>query len=419
MKQKTKPSSTLVLTSRPITQQLLNLSNDNLSSKNKQKLALIIDRLFDDLELGHSCTKLSELASQHFNGVFRYVIQLLQQSNLVAVFKHAPENLIPLPITLLELPYDNHLLFITKYLQYELSIAKKIKCLSLANIYKYNQYNQYNQDVYGDCLSILEQTRDSFDMPNANQFLAIKNSIQNKISFITGGPGTGKTTTVVLLLWLMYQLYGNECKINICAPTGRAAKRVKDSILNSIGFFQSQNLPFDLIRVTQLLNESNNFTTIHKLLGAIKNKIHFRHNSDNKLKTEVLIVDESSMVGLALFSKLLNAVDDNNVKHIIFLGDKNQLSSVENGYVFASLISDNALVTNQCSPDLFSGSNYYVNSITELSVSKRSSGDIGLLANAVLNSNISQIESILSDSPAAALIKPSINNILNYYIGID
>ena len=125
---------------------------------------------------------------------------------------------------------------------------------------------------------------------------------------------------------------------------------------------------------------------------------------------DVLIIDESSMVGLPLFSKLLQAIDSKTIKHVIFLGDKNQLSSVEEGYVFASLINQRKGNNH----DLFSFTG--IDNISELRVSKRNSGDIGALTYEVLHQDMDKVQKILSDSNAIKLAKPTFNTILKHYL---
>lgn len=396
---------------KSITYQLLNLASRQLTVRQRDDLALIIDHLFTDLELGHSCSKLSAIQNKL---PVKRIMNAIEHSGIVAVFNQVPDKLQLKPITLLKLASDN-LLYITKYLHYELHIAKNVSRLANSGLWHHIPKQINDDSCYNKCIAILEQTQINYDMPNTDQLRAIKNSIKTRISFITGGPGTGKTTTVTLLLWLIYQLYGDECRVQICSPTGKAAKRVKESILNSINFFLEHQLPFNCGGLDNLLNDNNNFSTIHKLLGFIKNSVYFRYNEEKPLKTEILIIDESSMVGLALFSKLLNAIDYANIKHIIFLGDKNQLSSVENGYVFASLIAGGE--SGGKDYDLFTSNNYYyLDNISELTISKRNTGDIEILSTAILNNNLAQLEQVVTNSSTITLINPSMGNILKYYL---
>jgi exodeoxyribonuclease V alpha subunit len=187
-------------------------------------------------------------------------------------------------------------------------------------------------DKFHHVSSVLHQLSQKNGLPNIEQLQAIEASCRKKFSIITGGPGTGKTTTVTLLLWALYYLYGSDLSVKICAPTGKAAVRVRDSILNSIERLRIDgNGLVDVSCFAGLINDNSNFGTIHKLLGTQSRQIYFRHNHKNQLEQQVLIIDESSMVGLPLFSKLLDAVNSSTIQHIIFLGDKNQLSLWKKG----------------------------------------------------------------------------------------
>jgi exodeoxyribonuclease V alpha subunit len=151
-------------------------------------------------------------------------------------------------------------------------------------------------------------------------------------TILTGGPGTGKTTTVAKILWLQYTLQPN-CRIALAAPTGKAATRMADSL-------QSTTLPLpDPIRnKLQQLQP----VTLHRLLGAKQDDIYFRHNENNPLPYDLVIVDECSMIDVALFAKLLSAIGSST--RILLLGDKNQLASVEAGSLFGDLCSQTAAI---------------------------------------------------------------------------
>lgn len=318
----------------PITNKLMDLAIiDQEVDEESKLLALIINQLFLDIELGNSCSRLNELA-ELVNLDASQTIDLLTRTNLVAIYAFKPEILSTKPISLIQLQ-EAKLVYITKYLQYELNIVKQINKLR----HNYSLTNINNK--YNECITTLHNLQQQYNLPNQEQLNALVNAISNQISIITGGPGTGKTTIVMLLLWLLYNLYDNKLKIKICAPTGRAASRVKESIQNNISHFKNNNWSLDYELLDTLLTNEDSFTTIHKLLGSKRHNIYFKHDQINPLDIDILVIDESSMISLPLFSKLLMAIDPDRTKHIIFLGDKNQLSSVEEGYVFASLIATN------------------------------------------------------------------------------
>jgi exodeoxyribonuclease V alpha subunit len=156
------------------------------------------------------------------------------------------------------------------------------------------------------------------------QFVGAIQGFLNNLTIITGGPGTGKTTTVAKILSILYQI-NPSCSVALAAPTGKAAVRMAESLKHTT------------LKISDAVREKfNNLSpsTIHRLLQSIPNSIYFKHNAENPLPYDVVIVDEASMIDVAMFSKLLDAIS--NGTRIIFLGDKNQLASVEAG----SLLGD-------------------------------------------------------------------------------
>lgn len=156
------------------------------------------------------------------------------------------------------------------------------------------------------------------------QKLAIKNAVNQPISILTGGPGTGKTTIINGILLVLRKLaeipasalYSKDPPFLLAAPTGRAAKRMGE--------------------ITGISAK-----TIHRMLGL---GIGDPNTQDlNELNGEILIVDEMSMVDMFLFKQLLASI--NETRHIVFVGDKDQLPSVGAGNVFSDLIKSQAFPT--------------------------------------------------------------------------
>lgn len=157
------------------------------------------------------------------------------------------------------------------------------------------------------------------------QKLACAMALQRRFAIITGGPGTGKTTTVVKLLALLQQGATNSLNIKLAAPTGKAAVRLTESISGAL-----TKLPEQLRHAIP-----TEVTTLHRLLGAVPNRRSFKHHSDNPLQLDVLVVDEASMVDLEMMAALLAALPER--AQLVLLGDKDQLSSVEAGSVLGDL----------------------------------------------------------------------------------
>jgi len=170
------------------------------------------------------------------------------------------------------------------------------------------------------------------------QKIAAAMALRNTLTVVSGGPGTGKTTTVVnLLACLLAQ--EPEARIALAAPTGKAAARMVEAIRQRAG-----HLPPDLR--SKLPQEA---FTIHRLLGANPAQRRFAHDAANPIPYDALIVDEASMLDLALATRLLEAVPPS--ARIVLLGDKDQLAAVEAGAVFAELSAAPTL-TEDCRRDL-------------------------------------------------------------------
>ncbi len=160
------------------------------------------------------------------------------------------------------------------------------------------------------------------------QQVAVVNALNKRISVIAGGPGTGKTYTVTKLLAAIVMLNG-QINISLVAPTGKAAQRLTESITNAIKGFEGQ--------ITQdvLNNIPSGAKTLHRFLGVIPNQLQFKHRQDNQIDCDVVILDEVSMVDLALMTRLFRALPEHC--QVIMLGDADQLPSVALGSVLADI----------------------------------------------------------------------------------
>lgn len=165
------------------------------------------------------------------------------------------------------------------------------------------------------------------------QKLACANAMRSGFSVITGGPGTGKTYTVVRLLALMQKLSSRALRIRLAAPTGKAAARLKESIQGALKTLQAEP---DLAGWQEALQRvDSTSSTLHRLLGVQQGTRNFRHHRSNLLALDVLVVDEASMVDIELMSALLDALPAN--AQLVLLGDKDQLASVEAGAMLGQL----------------------------------------------------------------------------------
>jgi exodeoxyribonuclease V alpha subunit len=148
----------------------------------------------------------------------------------------------------------------------------------------------------------------------------------SRLCVISGAPGTGKTRTIVLICALLIALAGKrELNFALATPTGKAAARLKETIAQTrlaLRLPEHVKLPADA-------------STIQRLLGAKGDSPHFRHDAKNPLAADVVIVDEASMIDLALLAKLFDAVRPD--ARVILVGDKDQLASVEAGSAFRDI----------------------------------------------------------------------------------
>ena len=155
-------------------------------------------------------------------------------------------------------------------------------------------------------------------------------ALQRQFCVISGGPGTGKTSTVVrILALLLEQEGGRKQRIAMATPTGKAAARLKQSV-NDIR--QTLNCSDEVKSAIP-----DNVVTIQRLLGSISASTRFRHSARNPLPFDTVIIDEASMVALPLMSALVAALKP--TARLVLLGDKDQLASVEAGAVLGDICS--------------------------------------------------------------------------------
>ncbi len=159
---------------------------------------------------------------------------------------------------------------------------------------------------------------------------AIAQALNNQLYIISGGPGTGKTTTVLGYLTEALRSHDSDKPLRIAAvaPTGKAAARLSESIRSGM---ERLDLSESLIQL--LLGIP--CMTVHRLLQGLPNRISFRRNRKTPLEFDIIVVDETSMIDLPLMQKLLDAVP--SASSIVFLGDHHQLTSVEVGSVFGDM----------------------------------------------------------------------------------
>lgn len=311
---------------------------------------------------------------------------------------------------------DNGRLYLQRYYQFETQVAAALIRLSQQPSFAYEQLASDNLRPYLDQLFPTREETSTIDW----QKVAVATALGKKLAVITGGPGTGKTTTVTKLLLLQQMIKVRE--IRLVAPTGKAAARLSESIKASkIRLAQELvNTPHTVDRevlLTALNHIPEEASTLHRLLGVLPNSTQFRHHKNNPLRLDLLIVDEASMVDLPMMYKLLSALPEH--ASLILLGDQDQLASVEAGAVLADICAGLKVEDTSFNNHVFSWQMRYSkeqanllsqltgfdltpyisdapklgDSLCMLMYSHRFKGDagIGLLANAVNRSDLPDI----------------------------
>ncbi|MGO9139509.1 MAG: exodeoxyribonuclease V subunit alpha [Syntrophales bacterium] len=219
-------------------------------------------------------------------------------------------------------------LYLYRYWDYERTLADFIKgrIRGIEDKNSGRDPGEANTALFRESLSRLFPAMSDGDTDWAK--IAAVTAFLKRFAVIAGSPGTGKTTIVVkVLALLLEQFKGKELRIALAAPTGKAAFRLQDSIRKNKEGLASQ----DDIKAAI----PDNATTIHRLLGNLRNSPYFRHNERNRLPFNLVVVDEASMVDLPLMSKLVQAMPKE--ARLILLGDRDQLSSVEAGAVLGDI----------------------------------------------------------------------------------
>ncbi|WP_341927780.1 exodeoxyribonuclease V subunit alpha [Nocardioides psychrotolerans] len=231
------------------------------------------------------------------------------------------------------------------------------------------------------------------DHLSPEQEAAAEGAVRRWTTVLTGGPGTGKTTTVARMLVLLADqaaAAGRRCSIALAAPTGKAATRLQEAVLGELAGLD----PADQERVGR-----PDAMTLHRLLGfRHDNRTRFRHDRANRLKYDVVVVDECSMVELTMMGRVLEAVRPE--ARLLLVGDPRQLTSVGAGAVLADVVRG------------FEG--HPTSPVASLTENFRSTEDIKDLAEALrvgdadavlatLRRASDEVEFVETDDPAAAL----------------
>jgi exodeoxyribonuclease V alpha subunit len=217
----------------------------------------------------------------------------------------------------------NNRLYLRRYWQYENSIIRFIRQRS-NSVFEDLNYSRLGKD--------LEKLFPPHPAGETDwQQIAAIAAVTRSFCVVSGGPGTGKTTTVARILALLLGQHQGpgQLRILLGAPTGKAASRLQQAI-GDTGLVQAGSEPLQAV-------------TLHRMLGYVPDSPYFRHNADNPLAADIIVIDEASMVDLPLLAKLMQAVPAS--ARLILLGDRHQLASVQPGSVLGDI----------CRPEIISG----------------------------------------------------------------
>ncbi len=290
-----------------------------LANESREELLVAAALTSAHLGAGHVCLELESIAGQAANledESPRHFPSLAPWLSAIAESPMVSNGEAPTPLVLT----GHGRLYLRRYWLHEQFIAKSI----LARI---DEPSAASGEMAG-ALDALFPAADKHD----KQRQAAQLAGQHQFAVVSGGPGTGKTFTVVKILALLVeQAFAANLpapRMTLVAPTGKAAARLAESIQKA-----KQALPSSQ-RVKAAITEEA--STIHRALGSIpKSSTRFRHNADNRLLTDLVLVDEASMVNVALMSRLLAAIPEH--ARLILLGDKDQLASVDAGAVLGDI----------------------------------------------------------------------------------
>ncbi|MGP4123705.1 MAG: exodeoxyribonuclease V subunit alpha [Sodalis sp. (in: enterobacteria)] len=393
-----------------------------LAMSTEPALMLASACLSADVGSGHVCLPLALLTpAQLFEG---RVPLLAQQAWLRAgslSLKEWQQHLLasnavsdgayPAPLVL-----DNQRLYLQRMWRYECAVAKF--------------FNRPRPPVVGDETTIAVLLARYFPGDDAVidwQKVAAAVAITHPVTLISGGPGTGKTSTVVKLMAVLLQLCDSSCpRIIMAAPTGKAAARLSESLglaLQRLGLDEEQKqcLPREAI-------------TLHRLLGAQPNmnSQRMRYHRGNPLHVDILIIDEASMIDLQMMANVIAALPPQ--ARVIFLGDRCQLSSVEAGAVLDNICqfagvgysparrAELARLTGFALPAGAGNGGYKVaDSLCLLRKSYRfdEESGIGQLANAINAGNAKNALALLNAGMTANVVYTSLHQAAEYQCMID
>jgi exodeoxyribonuclease V alpha subunit len=242
-------------------------------------------------------------------------LKLWRTKLLAAGVVGSPGAMVPLILD------EKNRLYLQRYWSYERNLAERIKARTMGTGIQDEDAALLKARLKATFPRIAEKGTDW-------QMVAAAVAALKRFCVISGGPGTGKTYAVARMLALLLGLPRHSAwRVFLCAPTGKAAARLAESIAEA-----KKSLACDP-KVIQAIPQEG--WTIHRMLKPVKGTPYFHYHAGNRLPADIVIVDEASMVDLSLMSKLIQAIPDD--ARLILMGDRDQLASVEAGSVLGDI----------------------------------------------------------------------------------
>ena len=336
------------------------------------------------LRQGHTCLPLAEIAGkqlfddeeQECHGVtFAELTPLIRLARTLAETFEDPQQMV----------YHRGKLYTARYHDFEQVVAKGVVQRLHARQFTDEDYTRL-QKIWRHLFPVTPVLDQDW------QQIAVACALTREFAVINGGPGTGKTYTVARLLLALQASSEKALNIKLAAPTGKAAQRLTESVSDSLNGITGADIePLKARIVTQA-------STLHRLLGIRPNRVRPRHHSDNPVQCDVLIIDEASMVDLALMARVFRALPDD--ARVYLVGDANQLPSVESGNVLEALAGNDddrhltvpaelAAHVHKLCPHLpgLATDDEQLTTVFSLKVSQRYSGKLAEIAVAVRTGN--------------------------------